>query len=103
VTCTPSDPDKVTPQQCFMGVSMGGVSATVCTTFEGHVQAIQADGGRTLLVQYGCSLGDVVCLTFENAGRGMAVVATGTMFLVADNMRFDTSTLLWTAAVHQWS
>jgi hypothetical protein len=33
----------------------------------------------------------------------MALAATGVMFLVADNMRFDTSTLLWTAAVDQWS
>src|SRR5690606_20556316 len=48
-------------------------------------------------------LGDVVCLTFENAGRGMALAATGAMFLVADNMRFDTSTLPWTAAVGEWS
>ncbi len=54
-------------------------------------------------MKYGCSLGDAVCLTFENAGRGMALAATGVMFLVADNMRFDTSTLLWTAAVEQWS
>ena len=66
-------------------------------------QAIQADGGTPLLVKYGCSLGDLVCLTFENAGRGMALAATGMMFLVADNMRFDTGTLLWTAAVDEWS
>jgi hypothetical protein len=103
VTCTPTDPGKVTAQQCFMAVSMAGQSATVCTTYEGHVPAIQADGGRPLLVKYGCSLGDVVCATFENAGRGMALSATGMMFLVADNMRFDTSTLLWSAAVEQWS
>jgi len=103
VSCTPDDPGKVTAQQCFMGVSMGGQSATVCTTYEGHVQAIQSDGGRALLVKYGCSLGDAVCITFENAGRGMALATTGMMFLVADNMRFDTSTLLWTAAVEQWS
>ncbi|MGX5769775.1 hypothetical protein ACWKWN_03375 [Microbacterium trichothecenolyticum] len=103
VSCTPTDPNKVTAQQCFMGVSLGGTSATVCTTYEGHTQAIQADGGRALTVKYGCSLGDAVCLTFENAGRGMALTATGVMFLVADNMRFDTSTLLWAAAVDQWS
>ncbi|MDQ7876559.1 hypothetical protein Q9R08_01075 [Microbacterium sp. QXD-8] len=103
VSCTPTDPNKVTAQQCFMGVSLGGTSATVCTTYEGHVHAIQTDGGRALTVKYGCSLGDAVCLTFENAGRGMALAATGVMFLVADNMRFDTSTLLWTAAVEQWS
>ena len=103
VNCTPTDPNKVTAQQCFMGVSLVGTSATVCTTYEGHVQAIQTDGGRALTVKYGCSLGDAVCLTFENAGRGMALAATGVMFLVADNMRFDTSTLLWSAAVDQWS
>ncbi|MFB8146663.1 hypothetical protein ACFC1W_07950 [Microbacterium sp. NPDC056003] len=103
VTCTPNDPNKVTAQECFIGVSVNGARATVCTTYEGHVQAIQADGGRALLVKYGCSLGDAVCLTFENAGRGMALAATGMMFSVADNMRFDTSTLLWTAALDQWS
>ncbi|MGX5770340.1 hypothetical protein ACWKWN_06260 [Microbacterium trichothecenolyticum] len=103
VTCTPIDPTKVTAQQCFMGVSLAGQKATVCTTYEAHIQAIQADGGKALTVKYGCSLGDAVCLTFENAGRGMALTATGVMFLVADNMRFDTSTLLWSAAVDQWS
>ena len=103
VTCTPTDPGKVTAQQCFIGVSLGGERATVCTTYDGHVQALQADGGTPLVVQYGCSLGDAVCLTFENAGRGLALAGTGMMFLVADNMRFDTSTLLWSAAVDQWS
>jgi hypothetical protein len=103
VTCTPTDAHKVTAQQCFIGVSLAGAKATVCTTYEGHVQSIQADGGKALEVKYGCSLGDAVCLTFENAGRGMALSATGMMFLVADNMRFDTSTLLWSAAVEQWS
>lgn len=103
VTCTPTDPGKVTAQQCFINVSLAGQSATVCTTYEGHVKAIEADGGRALVVQYGCSLGDAVCLTFENAGRGLALAGTGMMFLVADNMRFDTSTLLWSAAVEQWS
>lgn len=103
VSCTPTDPTKVTAQQCFMGVSLAGQKATVCTTYEGHLQEIQADGGKALTVKYGCSLGDAVCLTFENAGRGMALAATGVMFLVADNMRFDSSTLLWSAAVEQWS
>ncbi|WP_292836794.1 hypothetical protein [Microbacterium sp.] len=103
VTCTPTDPSAVTAQQCFMGVSLAGKNATVCTTYEGHVEAIQSDGGRALLVKYGCSLGDAVCLTFENAGRGMALATTGMMFIVADNMRFDSSTLLWTAAVNEWS
>lgn len=103
VTCTPSDPKGVTAQQCFVGVSLAGAKATVCTTYKGHAQAIQADGGKELTVEYGCSFGDPVCLTFENAGRGMALASTGMMFLVADNMRFDTSTLLWTAALDQWS
>ena len=42
----------------------------------------------------GCSIGDVVCVTFENAGRGMALSATSMMFAVAQNMRFDTSSLI---------
>ena len=58
---------------------------------------------RKLLVEYGCSLGDVVCVTFENAGRGMAISATGMMYVVAANMRFDTSSVLWSAAVGEWS
>ena len=103
VSCIPSDPGEVTEQQCFMGVLYQGVSTTVCTTFDGHAQALQSAGGTPLVVKYGCSLGDAVCLTFENAGRGMALTATGVMFLVADNMRFDTSTLLWSAAMDQWS
>ncbi|MBN9190565.1 MAG: hypothetical protein J0I62_19035 [Microbacterium sp.] len=103
ISCTPTDPLQVKAQQCFTDVVYAGGRATVCTTFDGHTSAIQAAGGRPLLVQYGCSVGDVVCVTFENAGRGMALAATGMMYVVATNTRFDTSTLLWTAAANEWS
>ncbi|WP_439593803.1 hypothetical protein [Microbacterium sp.] len=103
VSCTPTDPSSVVAQQCFQNVVLAGSRTTVCTTFGGHTQALQAAGGKPLLVAYGCSVGDVVCVTFENAGRGMALSATAMMFTVAENMRFDTSSLLWTAAVDEWS
>lgn len=103
VSCIPTNPKEVKPQQCFVGVFMDENDTTVCTTYEGHVNAIQAAGGRPLLVEYGCSFGDLVCGTFENAGRGMALTATSAMMLVASNMRFDTSTVLWTAALNEWS
>ncbi len=103
VTCTPEDSALVKPQQCFLGVLVAGQRSTICTTYEQHVDAIKAVGGKPLVVEYGCSIGDVVCLTFENAGRGMAMSATGAMAAVAMNMRFDTSTLLWDAATTEWS
>lgn len=103
ITCTPQNTADIKPQQCFINVFLAGSKATVCTTYEDHVVAIKASGGKPLLVEYGCSLGDVVCLTFENAGRGMALSATGAMFAVAQNMRFDTSSVLWTAAITEWS
>jgi hypothetical protein len=82
---------------------LNGARVTVCTTYEQHIPAIEAAGGKDLVVKYGCSIGDVVCVTFENAGRGMAIGTTAVMLLVASNMRFDTSTVLWTAAVGEWS
>ncbi len=103
ISCTPDDPTLVKPQQCFLGVFYAGTRATVCTTFEPHTEAIRGDGGKLVLVEYGCSIGDVVCMTFENAGRGMALNATAAMHLVASNMRFDTSTLLWDSATGEWS
>lgn len=103
VACTPTNAQDVKPQVCFIQVLMDGADATVCTTYEGHASAIQAAGGKKLTVEYGCSVGDVVCITFENAGRGMAFTATAVMMLVASSMRFDTSTVLWTAAVGEWS
>lgn len=103
VTCTPTEPTKVTAQRCFIGVIVDGASSTLCTTYEGHVDAIKGAGGRELLVRYGCSIGDPVCATFENAGGGMAMTATAMMYVVATNMRFDTTTVLWTAAVGEWS
>jgi hypothetical protein len=103
ISCTPLDPSAVKPQQCFLGVVADGARATVCTTYEEHVEAVKASGGVAITVEYGCSIGDVVCVTFENAGRGMALGATAAMFLVAQNMQFDTSTLLWTAATREWS
>ncbi|MFB8385588.1 hypothetical protein ACFC3F_00430 [Microbacterium sp. NPDC055910] len=103
ISCTPTDPASVTALHCFAGVLAAGTRSTVCTTYSGHVEALRNDGGKPLLVEYGCSLGDVVCVTFENAGRGMALSATTMMFAVADNMRFDTSSLLWSAAVEEWS
>lgn len=103
ISCTPDDPSLVKPQQCFLGVLVSGARATVCTTYAEHTEAIKASGGKLVLVDYGCSLGDIVCLTFENAGRGMAFTATAAMFSVSQNMRFDTSTLLWSAATDEWS
>lgn len=103
VTCTPQNTADIEPQQCFINVFLDGGKATVCTTYEDHVAAIKTSGGKPLLVEYGCSLGDVVCVTFENAGRGMALSATSTMFAVAQNMRFDTTSTLWTAAANEWS
>jgi hypothetical protein len=103
ITCTPQNPADVKAQQCFTNVLVNGGKATLCTTYEEHVTAIKTSGGTPLLVAYGCSLGDLVCTTFENAGRGMALSATATMFAVSQNMRFDTSSLLWTAALEEWS
>ncbi|MEL5990701.1 hypothetical protein ACOKGD_13730 [Microbacterium phosphatis] len=103
ISCTPQSTAEIKPQQCFINVFFDGAKATVCTTDEGHVAAIKTSGGKPLLVEYGCSLGDVVCVTFENAGRGMALSATAMMFTVAQNMRFDTSSLLWTASTGEWS
>lgn len=103
VTCTPQNTADVKALQCFINVFFSGSKATVCTTYEDHVAAIKTSGGKPLLVEYGCSLGDAVCLSFENAGRGLALSATSAMFAVAENMRFDTSSLLWAAAVGEWS
>ncbi|WP_194384587.1 hypothetical protein [Microbacterium luteum] len=103
ITCTPQSTADIKPQQCFINVLVDGAKATVCTTDEAHISAIKASGGKPLLVEYGCSIGDVVCVTFENAGRGMALASTSMMFTVAQNMRFDTSSTLWTAATAEWS
>jgi len=103
ITCTPQSTADVKAQQCFTNVLVNGSRATVCTTDEAHIPAIKTDGGTPLLVEYGCSVGDVVCVTFENAGRGLALSATSMMFAVADNMRFDTTSVLWAAATSEWS
>lgn len=103
VSCTPTSGSDVKPQQCFVGVLRDGAGVTVCTTYEPHIPALKAAGGKNLIVQYGCKIGDVVCVTFENAGRGMAMGATAVMLLVASSVSFDTTTVLWTAAVGEWS
>jgi hypothetical protein len=103
ISCTPDDPTLVKPQQCYLGVLYAGARATLCTTYEGHAEVIRGSGGKVVLVEYGCSAGDLVCITFENAGRGMALNATAAMHLVASNMRFDTTTMLWDAATGEWS
>ncbi|MFS0735299.1 hypothetical protein ABC304_07690 [Microbacterium sp. 1P10UB] len=82
---------------------MNGANTTVCTTYKAHGQALQASGGTLATVGYGCSIGDVVCVTFENAGRGLAISATAMMFVVSDNASFDTGSVLWTAATTEWS
>jgi len=75
----------------------------VCTTFQGHQDAIRAAGGSALLVSYGCSIGDLVCSTFENFGRGLALGATAAAFAMATSISFNTDSTLWSAAVKQWS
>ena len=103
VSCTPDAATDIRAQQCFLGVLLDGNRSTVCTTYEAHRSALHAAGGKEVKVGYGCSVGDVVCVTFENAGRGMALATTAMMFSVSQNLRFDTSTLLWDAAAGEWS
>ncbi|MCC4248252.1 MULTISPECIES: hypothetical protein [Microbacterium] len=103
VSCTPDNPQDVRTAACFLGVPTSGSTATVCTTYEGHHDAIRAAGGKAIVVQYGCSVGDVVCITFENAGRGAALAATTVMHTVLTAMSFDTTTALWSAATGEWS
>jgi hypothetical protein len=103
ISCTPQNPADVRAQQCFIGVPYRGRTAMVCTTFEGHQDALRAAGGRIAVVQYGCSIGDLVCTTFENFGRGMALGATAAAFAMASSISFDTSSTLWSAAIGQWS
>ena len=101
VSCTPQDPAQVRAQQCFIGVPFEGATAMVCTTFEGHQEALRAAGGSAVLVNYGCSIGDLVCTTFENFGRGMAIAATAAAFAMAISTSFDTTSPLWSAAVNE--
>lgn len=103
INCTPQNPKDVKPQRCFINLPVAQQRTSLCTTYEGHVEAIQAAGGKAVLVEYGCSVGDLVCVTFENAGRGMALSSMAMMSIVAANTRFDTSSVLWSAAVDEWS
>jgi hypothetical protein len=103
VSCTPQNPSEVRAQQCFIGVPFEGATAMVCTTFDGHHEALRAAGGSAVLVSYGCSVGDLVCTTFENFGRGMAIGATAAAFAMAISTSFDTDSPLWSAAVEEWS
>lgn len=103
VSCTAQDADGIKPMQCFIDVkSITGDYVTVCTTYEGHHDALE-ESGRAANPAYGCSFGDVVCVAFENAGRGMAQAATGAFYLFADNTRFNTGTVLWDSATLEWS
>lgn len=103
VSCTPENAADIKAQRCFTGVLVAGENAMVCTTYEGHHQQLKDAGGKELTVGYDCSVGDLVCVSFENAGRGMALATTGGLFVLASNMRFDTSSTLWAAAVEEWS
>jgi hypothetical protein len=103
ISCTPTDPTQVSAQACFIGVPFQGGAAMVCTTFQGHQDALRAAGGRALLVSYGCSVGDLVCSTFENFGRALALGATAAAFAMATSISFNADSTLWSAAVGQWS
>ena len=103
VSCTPQNPSDVRAQQCFIGVPFEGTTVMVCTTYEGHHEALRAAGGTAVLVQYGCSIGDLVCVTFENFGRSMAIGATAAAFAMAISTSFDSTSPLWSAAVEEWS
>jgi hypothetical protein len=103
ISCTPTTPSDVRPLQCFINVPFGGGTAMLCTTFEGQHEAIRAAGGRAVLVSYGCTIGDLVCGSFENFGRGMALSATAAAFVMGITISFDTDSTLWSAAVGEWS
>ncbi|MBO1740751.1 hypothetical protein [Leifsonia sp. TF02-11] len=103
ISCTPQNPADVHEQECFIGVPFHGSTAMVCTTYQGHEDALRAVGGRAATVSYGCSIGDLVCTTFENFGRGMALGATAAGYAMASSISFNTDSTLWSAAVGEWS
>lgn len=103
ISCTPTDPNQVKETACYLGVIVGGRSTTICTTFAGHQDAIKAAGGSPAMVDFGCSFGDIVCGTFQNWGRGAAMLGTALMFSVLKATSFQVGGSLWNAAANEWS
>lgn len=103
ISCTPSDPNQVRESNCYLDVIVNGESATICTTYEGHADAIKAAGGTPVAVDFGCSFGDVVCAAFQNWGRSASALAAMLMYLVLGNTQFTVGGSLWNAAADEWS
>ncbi|KHK98838.1 hypothetical protein LK09_08165 [Microbacterium mangrovi] len=103
ISCTPTDPHDVRETNCYLNVFVSGTATTICSTYDGHAAAIKAAGGSPVTVDFGCHIGDLVCVTFENWGRSAALLATALMFSILDATRFQVGGSLWNAAAAEWS
>lgn len=102
VSCVPVDNADTVPSGCFKRVQLGAGEVTVCSTAKSNQEALKKAGAE-LKYEWGCQATWDVCATMEGLSESMATTVVVTAAKVWDAFRFNTSSLLWTAAVDQWS
>lgn len=105
VTCEPKESESVVEEKCFSKVALAsGAVSTVCTTYDGNRAAIDnASEGGELKLEYGCQLGDALCLATEIMSRAASTVITSGLSWAIGNASFNTASYLWDAAVGEWA
>ena len=102
VLCTPLDDTQTKENTCFWDVQSTMGSIVVCTTAGQHVSVLEQTGTR-LKYNWGCTLAFDACAVMEGTAQAMAANVLNVSARVQDAVSFNTSNLLWTAAIDQWS
>ncbi len=104
--CTPDDPQLIRGHQCFTEVDSNTGLMTVCAaTDDGdYIGKLKASGGKSLKVQLGCGgVADVWCNMQESMTTELVISSIMGMSRLMSVISYNTDSLLWTAAVNQWS
>ncbi|MCG7415199.1 hypothetical protein MHK74_11595 [Microbacterium aurum] len=102
VSCTPLDSDKTVQTVCYNTVPLGGDFVSVCSSADSNQESLR-NVGKELKYEWGCAQTWDVCATMEGTAETLAANAIIAGAKAFQAFQFNTSSLLWSAAVDQWS
>ena len=102
VTCAPVDVDKTVATVCYNSVPLSGGEVSVCSSASSNQEALK-NAGKELKYEWGCAQTWDVCAVMEGTAETLAANAILAGAKAWQAFEFNTSSLLWSAAVDQWS
>lgn len=100
--CSPEDDSDNVELTCYWAVPSEVGSLTVCSSASQN-QGVLDRRGEKLEYNWGCGLTFDGCALMEGMAEASSVIALNMGARAAEAVRFNTGSMMWDAAVEQWS